>query len=1058
MVIDSPIIRGSYNGSGSFTQSGSVTISGSLTVTGPIIGALTGSVDSASFATTASNALTASSADNLTVRGTLTAQTIVVQTVTSSIVYSSGSNIFGNSLSNTQQFTGSVQVTGSTHYLLGNVGIGEASPYGQLTIKNITNNLGGLNFTEASDGSSRRWQIRNDVSVFGDFSIRQSTTQTGTTFTDKLYISSGGNVGIDTIPAAWAANYRSLELPQATSLTTWNDGSGRPQFLLGSNNYFDGSTYRYLVSSERAAQYYQGAGRHVWRYAVAGTAGDPLSFIWGMELDANGNLGLGVTPSAWSFLTALQVKNASIGGVVDNAYFSANCYFDGTNWRYIATNEANRIEMQNGNFEFYQAPSGTAGNTITFTQAMTLHASGNLSLGNTDNTYLFDIQKNGGNASVVQRIRNTGTNTNDDALLYFNTQGNRDFSIGLDRSTGTFNFTGAAANVGSTIHMAIDAISGNVGIGTTSPEALLHVNKSTAGGEGGYIYIDNPADSTLNNSVGIRFGSSAGASFAGVATGEIKNLLTNASDGASALTFETWNGASVGERMRITSAGNVEVGNASRAAATSITIINDANSNGAVFGYARNAGQFLSGAGAGDLIIGNATNENILFGNTQTGATEYMRITSAGNVGIGTTSPDGTLDVVGNISYVGNTNSSTFVVRNNGAFSAGGGSGATFVVQYGGQNIATITNTGTGQRDAVLTLRDEGVAKVVIAANNSRGGDTYFNGGGNVGIGTTSPAFPLEVQVNSSTAYTTSSRGNVLRVYNNTTSTNTFAGIELGAEGNANAAVAGINGIWTGSGSAALSFYTRDNSTFGERMRITSGGNVGIGTTPSYRLDVRQITTDPVAFFGFSQTSSSSNGLIKLNSGRIPQSGGDFTGESGVIFGHSGGTMGVNFDGQGGYIKSIRVNTYAASGQSDSALVFATALDNVDYERMRITSGGNVLIGTTTDASTRVNVSGTTRSTAFQSDAGSLSVAPATDTTFYTPSAGGLYMARVYLPGNFTQNWCAVIIFAFEITNILVVNQTNSINVSTVVSGTSIQVRQIGAVTYTMNWEVIRIA
>jgi len=74
------------------------------------------SVASASFAQTAvsaSFASTASSADNFTVRNTITAQTLIVQTITSSIVYSSGSNIFGNDLSNTQILTGSVSVTGS---------------------------------------------------------------------------------------------------------------------------------------------------------------------------------------------------------------------------------------------------------------------------------------------------------------------------------------------------------------------------------------------------------------------------------------------------------------------------------------------------------------------------------------------------------------------------------------------------------------------------------------------------------------------------------------------------------------------------------------------------------------------------------------------------------------------------------------------------------------------------------------------------------------------------------------------------------------------------------
>ena len=45
-----------------------------------------------------------------------------------------------------------------------------------------------------------------------------------------------------------------------------------------------------------------------------------------LRIDSSGNVGVGVTPSAWSTVTALQVGNAHVGALVDNAYFGANCY------------------------------------------------------------------------------------------------------------------------------------------------------------------------------------------------------------------------------------------------------------------------------------------------------------------------------------------------------------------------------------------------------------------------------------------------------------------------------------------------------------------------------------------------------------------------------------------------------------------------------------------------------------------------------------------------------------------------------------------------------------
>jgi hypothetical protein len=95
----------------------SPTISGSLTVTGNIIASgsitLSGSVASASYALSASNAQTASFANSFTVAGNLTAQTLVVQTITSSVDFVTGSTRFGSIAANTHQFTGSMSVSGS---------------------------------------------------------------------------------------------------------------------------------------------------------------------------------------------------------------------------------------------------------------------------------------------------------------------------------------------------------------------------------------------------------------------------------------------------------------------------------------------------------------------------------------------------------------------------------------------------------------------------------------------------------------------------------------------------------------------------------------------------------------------------------------------------------------------------------------------------------------------------------------------------------------------------------------------------------------------------------
>ena len=102
-------------------------------------------------------------------------------------------------------------------------------------------------------------------------------------------------------------------------------------------------------------------------------------------LDSAGNLGLGVTPSAWG--GAYKAIQFGIDGVLNattsttnGVILAKNFFNNGAGNKYINTDFASFYQQISGQHQWFTAASGTAGNAISFTQAMTLDASSNLTV------------------------------------------------------------------------------------------------------------------------------------------------------------------------------------------------------------------------------------------------------------------------------------------------------------------------------------------------------------------------------------------------------------------------------------------------------------------------------------------------------------------------------------------------------------------------------------------------------------------------------------------------------------------------------------------------------
>lgn len=415
------VIAGTNGGTGVNNGSNTITIAGNVTHAGAFTQSFTATANTAvtlpttgTLATLAgsealSNKTITASAFNGTV-GATTASTGAFTTLSASGTTTIGTNaaagrliINGPSTASTgATLTG--QFAGTDKFIIGTQNAIYGGTSANLIIRSISDNvLIGAAGTEMATFSSTGLAVTGTLSATGTFRATNGNIYTygesGDATTGILYFNSAANNYIygsaSQLSFATAGTQRALISSTGLAVTGLITATGQYQF--NGNRFLDSASTELRV------------GDILNNYTTVG-----LYSQGGASITLKGsNVGIGVTPSSWSGFTGLDVNTygglfayTNTVGIAANAYFNAG-------WKYKQTAASSYYETAGGAHTWYRAASGTAGNAISFTQAMTLNANGDIGVGTTTpkdyKQYGFGqtIEASGGNGGSLLATNST---------------------------------------------------------------------------------------------------------------------------------------------------------------------------------------------------------------------------------------------------------------------------------------------------------------------------------------------------------------------------------------------------------------------------------------------------------------------------------------------------------------------------------------------------------------------------------------------------------------------------------------------------------------------------